>query len=57
MKLIAFLIAMVLFVGGMIMMGYAFEPNAAHIPLFFGGVLAFTFALVIPVHILKRVDS
>lgn len=57
MKLIAFLIAMVLFVGGMISMGYAFEPDAAHFELFFGGVLAISLSLAIPFHILKRIDG
>ena len=56
MKIIAFLIAMVLFVGGMILMGYAFEPDVAHFELFVGGIVAITLSLIIPFHILKRLD-
>jgi hypothetical protein len=56
-KIIAFVIALVLFVGGMMLFGYAFEPNAEHGIVFFGGIIAVTLSLAIPFHVLKRIDN
>jgi hypothetical protein len=58
MKIIAFVIAMVFFLGGMTLLGYAFEPNdgAARFIMFFGGILAITVALMVPMSILKRIE-
>lgn len=59
MKIIAFVIAMVFFIGGMTLLGYAFEPNdsAARFIMFFGGILSITIALAVPMSILKRIES
>lgn len=59
MKIIAFIIAMVFFVGGMTLLGYAFEPNdsVARFIMFFAGILAFTIALAVPMSILKRIEG
>lgn len=59
MKFIAFIIAMVFFLGGMTLLGYAFEPNdgTARFFMFFGGILSITVALAVPMSILKRIES
>lgn len=57
MKIIAFVVALVLFLVGMILMGYAFEPDAAHGVLFFAGIIAVGVSLAIPFHLLKRIDG
>ncbi len=56
MKILAFLIAFVLFVGGLVLMGYAFTPNGFEGPLFIGGILAASLAVFIPFSILKWID-
>jgi hypothetical protein len=56
-KIIAFVVALALFLLGMALMGYAFEPDAPHGILFFGGILSVALSLAIPFHVLKRVDG
>jgi hypothetical protein len=56
-KIIAFVIALAFFVLGLVLMGYAFEPDAPHGILFFSGILSVAVAVAIPVHVLKRVDG
>jgi hypothetical protein len=56
-KIVAFVIALALFVVGLLLFGYAFEPNSAHGIMFFGGVIAIAVSLAIPFHALKRVDN
>jgi hypothetical protein len=57
MNIVAFVVAFALFVGGILLMGYSFEPGLA-LPgvMFIGGILMITLSLVIPVHVLKRLD-
>jgi hypothetical protein len=55
-KIIAFVIALALFVGGILLMGYAFEPGAGEAITFFGGILCIALSLAIPFTILKRLD-
>ena len=57
MKIIAFVIAMGLFVLGIGLMGYAFEPAVDHGVLFFSGILSVALSLAVPFHVLKRVDG
>ncbi len=54
MKIVAFVISMVLFLGGFLLLGYAFVPDSGW--MFFAGILAFALAIFVPVHILKRLD-
>jgi hypothetical protein len=54
---IAFAIALILFVGGILLFGYAFDAgDGARQAIFVGGLVAIVLALVIPFHILKRTD-
>ncbi|WP_187270678.1 hypothetical protein [Lacisediminihabitans profunda] len=57
MKIVAFVIALALFVGGLLLFGYAFEPGINHGLVFFGGVVSVALALAVPVHVLKRIDG
>jgi len=56
-KIIAFVIALGLFVFGIVLMGHAFEPDVPHGILFFSGILSVAVSLAIPFHVLKRVDG
>ena len=57
MKIIAFVIALALFILGIVLMGYAFEPDASHGILFFSGIVSVAVSLAIPFHLLKRIDG
>ena len=52
MKIVAFVIAMVLFLGGMALMGYAFQLQQGMAFMFFGGIVAVALSLAIPFHFL-----
>jgi hypothetical protein len=56
-KITAFVITLGLFLLGMILMGYAFEPGMPHGILFFSGIASVAVSLTIPFHVLKRVDG
>ena len=57
MKMIAFLVSLALFVGGIYLMGSAFFVPGLEGVLFIAGILITTAGLFVPVHILKRVDG
>jgi len=56
-KIIAFVIALGLFLLGIVLMGYAFEPGAPHGILFFSGIASVAVSLAVPFHVLKRIDG
>jgi hypothetical protein len=57
MKLFAFVVAFVLFVGGMLLFGYAFNIAEAAAPwVFFGGIAAICVSLAIPFHFLGKAE-
>jgi hypothetical protein len=56
-KIVAFVIALALFVGGIVLFGYAFEPGVSHAIVFFAGIVAVSLSLAIPFHLLKRIDG
>lgn len=57
MNIIAFVISLVLFVGGIFVMGNAFNVTGLEGPVFFAGILVTFLGLFIPVHVLKRIDG
>ena len=57
MNVVAFLIAMGLFVFGLWIMGIAPEVAGLQAPLVFGGILAVALAVAIPTSILGRGDG
>lgn len=57
MKLLAFVVALVLFVGGMLLFGFAFNAAEAAAPwVFFSGIAAICVSLAIPFHFLGRAE-
>lgn len=57
MKVFAFLVSLALFLGGLALFGYAFTFSAdLHAIGFFGGIVAVSLSLMIPFHLLERLD-
>ena len=57
MKIIAFVISLVIFVGGLYVMGSSFYVPGFEGLVFFAGILACAVGIAIPVHVLKRIDG
>ncbi|MHB1172632.1 MAG: hypothetical protein ACYCZY_09090 [Lacisediminihabitans sp.] len=57
MHIVAFFIAFALFLGGIVLMGYSFGTAGDPGLMFFGGIVAVAVSIVIPIHILKRIDG
>jgi hypothetical protein len=55
-NILAFIVSFALFVGGLWLMAFAFQTPGLESVTFIGGLLACTLAIVIPVHVLKRID-
>jgi hypothetical protein len=53
-KVIVFIIALAFFIGGMLLMGYAFTLTAGMAIMFFGGIIAVSLSLAIPFHLLGK---
>jgi len=57
MKLVAFLIALILFLGSFLLFGYAFTVPESVAPwMFFSGIIAICISLAIPFHWLRKAD-
>lgn len=57
MNIVAFVVGAALFVGGIILFGYAWDGTHFS-PLMFGsGLAAIALSIAVPVHILKRVEG
>lgn len=57
MKVFAFLVSLALFVGGLALFGYAFTFGPDwHTVAFAGGIAAIAVSLMIPFHLLERLD-
>jgi len=57
MNVVAFIISFALFVGGLYMMGAAFQVEGFELLVFGGGILVASLAIAIPIHVLKRLDA
>lgn len=57
MNAISFVIGAVLFVGGIVLFGYAWDGVVFHWMLFAGGIVAISASIAIPFHLLKQVDG
>lgn len=53
MNVVAFIIAMVIFVFGFWLFGLAFAVTAGQLPIFFAGILCVSLAVFIPVQLLR----
>ena len=57
MKVFVFLVAFAVFVGSLLLFGYAFSVAQAWAPwVFFGGIVGVFVSLAIPFHLLSRTD-
>jgi hypothetical protein len=57
MNIAGFVVSFILFIAGLLLMGYSFGPDIAGPGfMFIGGILAITVAIVIPVHVMKRIE-
>ena len=57
MNIAAFVIGSVLFVGGIVLFGYAWDGTHFSAVMFTAGLLAISASIAIPFHILKRADG
>jgi hypothetical protein len=57
MNTVSFVIGAVLFVGGIVLFGYAWDGTVFHPAVFVGGLVAISASIAIPFHLLKRVDA
>ena len=57
MNIVAFVIGFILFVGGIVLFGYAWDGASFDGIMFTGGLLAISLGVAIPYHLLKRVDG
>ena len=57
MNLVSFVIGAALFVGGIVMFGYAWDGTIFNVPLFTGGLLAIAASIALPFHLLKNADG
>jgi len=57
MNIVAFVVAFLFFVGGLLLMGYSFGVGVAGPGfMFLGGIIAIAVAMAIPAHVMKRID-
>jgi hypothetical protein len=60
MKVVVFVISLLIFVGSLVLMGYAFqvgdENGLAAAAMFLGGILGVSLAYGIPFHLLEKFD-
>lgn len=57
MKIFAFLVCLGLFVGSLLLFGFAFDAGPGwDMVLFFGGLLGVAVSLMIPFHLLEKFD-
>lgn len=56
MHIAAFIVSFALFIGGLLLMGYAFDAPGFEFVMFLGGILVISLAMAIPAHVLKRAD-
>jgi len=54
---IAFAVSLVLFIGGIVLFGYAFEVVGWEAAMFVGGIAAIVISIMIPFHFLKNSQS
>ena len=56
MQIVVWFFSFVVFVAGLLLMGYSFEVPGLELVMFLGGILVISLAVAIPTHILKWVE-
>jgi hypothetical protein len=54
---IAFTASLILFIGGIVLFGYAFQAVGFEILVFSAGIVAIVAAIAIPFHVVNRTDA
>jgi hypothetical protein len=54
---IAFTASLILFIGGIVLFGYAFNAVGFEILVFAAGIVAIVASIAIPFHLVKRTDA
>ncbi|WP_157156516.1 MULTISPECIES: hypothetical protein [unclassified Diaminobutyricimonas] len=57
MNILAAIVSIIIFVGGLFLFGYAAEFPGYEIYVFAAGIVAVCVAVAIPIHVLKRIDG
>jgi len=57
MNVVAFIISFALFIGGLFLMGESFTATGYEGVVFIAGILITTLGVMIPIHVLKRLDA
>jgi hypothetical protein len=57
MNVFAFLVSLVLFVGGIVILGYSFSVEGWELAVFFAGILVSSLGIAIPIHVMKRINA
>jgi hypothetical protein len=57
MNVIAFVVSLGLFLGGILIMGYSFSVEGFELVTFFAGILITSVGVALPIHVLKRIDG
>lgn len=57
MNVFAFVVSFALFVGGILLMGYAFYIEGFEAAAFLAGILITSAGVAVPIHVLKRIDG
>jgi len=60
MKVVVFVISLLIFVGSLVLMGYAFQvgeqSGVAAMAMFLGGILGVSLSYAVPFHLLEKFD-
>ncbi|MDI2097746.1 hypothetical protein [Ruicaihuangia caeni] len=54
MNILIAIVSIIIFIGGLLLMGYAFDTPGLELIMFLGGILAVTFSVLIPTQLLNR---
>jgi len=57
MNIVAFIISLALFVGGLFIMGAAFALPSLQGLVFFAGIIVTSLGIAVPIHLMKRIDA
>jgi hypothetical protein len=57
MNILAALVSIIIFIGGLFLFGYAQEFPGYELFVFGAGIVAVCIAVAIPIHVMKRVDG
>lgn len=56
MQIVVWFFSFLVFVAGLLLMGYSFEVPGLELVMFLGGILVISLAVAIPAHVLKWVE-